>query len=194
MITHVGAGVEANADRGRRAPAPELPGRRRRLAGCRATSTSAGSTWPATPSRWPRRRSRCCRRRSARAAGATIVLDPSQLYLQIHESCGHPTELDRVFGTEASYAGTSFLTTDKLDCGLPLRLGAHRHRRRRDGARRHGHLRLGRRGRRGPGRPARQGGHLRRLPLQPRDGAPDRPALAAARCGPTAGTASRSSG
>jgi TldD protein len=44
----------------------------------------------------------------------TIVLDPSQLYLQIHESCGHPTELDRVFGTEASYAGTSFLTTDKL--------------------------------------------------------------------------------
>ena len=49
---------------------------------------------------------------------ATIVLDPSQLYLQIHESCGHPTELDRVFGTEASYAGTSFLTTDKLEQGF----------------------------------------------------------------------------
>jgi len=48
----------------------------------------------------------------------TIVLDPSQLYLQIHESCGHPTELDRVYGTEASYAGTSFLTTDKLDEGF----------------------------------------------------------------------------
>ena len=48
----------------------------------------------------------------------TIVLDPSQLYLQVHESCGHPTELDRVFGTEASYAGTSFLTTDKLDDGF----------------------------------------------------------------------------
>jgi len=45
----------------------------------------------------------------------TIILHPSQLYLQIHESCGHPTELDRVFGTEAAYAGTSFLTTDKLD-------------------------------------------------------------------------------
>jgi TldD protein len=44
----------------------------------------------------------------------TVVLDPSQLYLQVHESCGHPTELDRVFGYEASYAGTSFLTTDKL--------------------------------------------------------------------------------
>ena len=48
----------------------------------------------------------------------TVVLDPSQLYLQLHESCGHPTELDRVFGTEASYAGTSFLTTDKLDDGF----------------------------------------------------------------------------
>jgi TldD protein len=48
----------------------------------------------------------------------TIILDPSQLYMQIHESCGHPTELDRVFGTEASYAGTSFLTTDKLDEGF----------------------------------------------------------------------------
>jgi TldD protein len=48
----------------------------------------------------------------------TIVLDPSQLYLQVHESCGHPSELDRVYGTEASYAGTSFLTTDKLDEGF----------------------------------------------------------------------------
>jgi TldD protein len=48
----------------------------------------------------------------------TVVLDPSQLYMQVHESCGHPTELDRVYGTEASYAGTSFLTTDKLDEGF----------------------------------------------------------------------------
>jgi TldD protein len=48
----------------------------------------------------------------------TIVLDPSQLYLQVHESCGHPSELDRVFGTEASYAGTSFLMPDKLENGF----------------------------------------------------------------------------
>jgi TldD protein len=48
----------------------------------------------------------------------TVILDPNQLYLQVHESCGHPTELDRVFGTEASYAGTSFLTTDKLESGF----------------------------------------------------------------------------
>jgi len=45
----------------------------------------------------------------------TVILGPTQLALQIHESCGHPTELDRVFGSEAAYAGTSFLTPDKLD-------------------------------------------------------------------------------
>jgi TldD protein len=44
-----------------------------------------------------------------------LILDSTQVALQIHESCGHPAELDRVFGTEASFAGTSFLTTDKLE-------------------------------------------------------------------------------
>jgi TldD protein len=44
-----------------------------------------------------------------------LILDSTQVALQIHESCGHPIELDRVFGTEASFAGTSFLTTDKLN-------------------------------------------------------------------------------
>jgi TldD protein len=43
----------------------------------------------------------------------TLILGPTQLALQVHESCGHPIELDRVLGTEASYAGTSFLTPDK---------------------------------------------------------------------------------
>jgi TldD protein len=43
-----------------------------------------------------------------------IILDSSQLGLQIHESIGHPIELDRVLGTEANFAGMSFLTTDKL--------------------------------------------------------------------------------
>ncbi len=43
-----------------------------------------------------------------------IILDSSQLGLQIHESIGHPIELDRVLGDEANYAGTSFLTPDKL--------------------------------------------------------------------------------
>lgn len=42
-----------------------------------------------------------------------VILEGSQLALQIHESVGHPTELDRVLGMEANYAGTSFLTLDK---------------------------------------------------------------------------------
>jgi TldD protein len=45
---------------------------------------------------------------------STIILDGSQLGLQIHESVGHPIELDRVLGMEANFAGTSFLTLDKL--------------------------------------------------------------------------------
>lgn len=45
----------------------------------------------------------------------TVVLDSSQVALQIHESCGHPIELDRVLGMEASFAGTSFMTLDLLD-------------------------------------------------------------------------------
>ena len=44
----------------------------------------------------------------------TIILDGSQLGLQIHESIGHPIELDRVLGMEANFAGTSFLTLEKL--------------------------------------------------------------------------------
>jgi TldD protein len=44
----------------------------------------------------------------------TLILESSQTALQVHESCGHPTELDRVMGDEASFAGESFLTLDKL--------------------------------------------------------------------------------
>ncbi|HXY48813.1 MAG TPA: TldD/PmbA family protein [Terriglobales bacterium] len=44
----------------------------------------------------------------------TIILDSAQLGLQIHESIGHPVELDRVLGMEANFAGMSFLTLDKL--------------------------------------------------------------------------------
>jgi TldD protein len=46
-----------------------------------------------------------------------LVLDPSNLFLTIHENVGHPLELDRVLGYEANYAGTSFATLDKRDAG-----------------------------------------------------------------------------
>jgi TldD protein len=53
----------------------------------------------------------------------TVVLDGDQVALQVHESVGHPTELDRIYGTEASYAGTSFLKPGDLGS---LRYGSER--------------------------------------------------------------------
>src|SRR6266545_3152119 len=53
----------------------------------------------------------------------TVVIDAEQAQLQVHESVGHPIELDRIYGTEAAYAGTSFLKPDDLDSlryGSPL--------------------------------------------------------------------------
>ncbi len=51
--------------------------------------------------------------KSVEAGKYDLILDPSHLWLTIHESVAHPTELDRVLGYEANYAGTSFLTLDK---------------------------------------------------------------------------------
>jgi TldD protein len=55
------------------------------------------------------------------AATTTLVLDGSQLALQVHESIGHPTELDRVLGDEAAFAGTSWVAPGDLDA---LRYGS----------------------------------------------------------------------
>jgi TldD protein len=51
---------------------------------------------------------------SVEAGSHDLVIDPSNLWLTIHESVGHATELDRVLGYEAAYAGTSFATFDRL--------------------------------------------------------------------------------
>ncbi len=60
---------------------------------------------------------------SVKSGNYDLVIDPTNLWLTIHESVGHATELDRVLGYEASYAGTSFATLDKLNklhYGSPL--------------------------------------------------------------------------
>ncbi|WP_112248837.1 TldD/PmbA family protein [Kribbella monticola] len=60
---------------------------------------------------------------SVEAGQYDVVVDPSNLWLTIHESIGHATELDRALGYEANYAGTSFATLDKLgtlEYGSPI--------------------------------------------------------------------------
>ena len=52
---------------------------------------------------------------SVEAGDYDVVIDPTNLWLTIHESIGHATELDRALGYEAAYAGTSFATPDKLN-------------------------------------------------------------------------------
>ena len=51
---------------------------------------------------------------SCPACVTTLILDADQMALQVHESVGHPTELDRILGSEASYAGTSFVSPGDL--------------------------------------------------------------------------------
>ena len=48
------------------------------------------------------------------AGVTTLILDADQMALQVHESVGHPTELDRILGSEASYAGTSFVSPEDV--------------------------------------------------------------------------------
>jgi TldD protein len=62
---------------------------------------------------------------SVKSGKYDLVLDPSHLFLTIHESVGHPLELDRVLGYEANYAGTSFATLDKWR-GKDFRYGSDR--------------------------------------------------------------------
>ena len=83
-------------------------------------------------------------------AGAyDLVIDPSNLWLTIHESIGHATELDRALGYEAAYAGTSFATFDQL--GTPaVRRPVHARDRRSHRPPRAGVGGLGRRGGGGP--------------------------------------------
>ena len=117
-LTHVGAGVEANAiegDEHQRRSYPDADGGPFRGGGYEYVRSLdlAGRAGPLAEEAVALLSAEQCP-----SGTFTVILDPTQLYMQIHESCGHPTELDRVFGTEASYAGTSFLTTDKLDEGF----------------------------------------------------------------------------
>ena len=76
-----------------------------------------GTAWdfPAELAELPELLAAKLRAPSVKADRYDLVIDPSNLWLTIHESIGHATELDRALGYEAAYAGTSFATFDKLD-------------------------------------------------------------------------------
>lgn len=76
--------------------------------------TGTGWDWAGELERMPGLLAEKMRAPSVRAGSYDLVVDPSNLWLTIHESVGHATELDRALGYEAAYAGTSFATFDRL--------------------------------------------------------------------------------
>ncbi|MGK5640263.1 TldD/PmbA family protein [Streptomyces sp. URMC 126] len=85
--------------------------------------TGTGWDWDAELAELPELLAEKVRAPSVRPGAYDLVIDPSNLWLTIHESIGHATELDRALGYEAAYAGTSFATPDllgKLVYGSPL--------------------------------------------------------------------------
>ena len=76
--------------------------------------TGTGWDWDAELAELPVLLAEKMKAPSVRAGRYDLVIDPTNLWLTIHESIGHATELDRALGYEAAYAGTSFATFDKL--------------------------------------------------------------------------------
>ncbi|MGW2837651.1 TldD/PmbA family protein [Streptomyces sp. NPDC001493] len=76
--------------------------------------TGTGWDWNGELERIPGLLAEKMRAPSVEAGRYDLVVDPSNLWLTIHESIGHATELDRALGYEAAYAGTSFATFDQL--------------------------------------------------------------------------------
>ncbi len=76
--------------------------------------TGTGFDWDTELAQLPERLVEKARARSVEPGRYDLVIDPSNLWLTIHESVGHATELDRALGYEAAYAGTSFATLDQL--------------------------------------------------------------------------------
>ncbi len=131
--------------------------------------TGTGWDFPAELAELPRPAGREAGRALGQGGHLRPDRRPSNLWLTIHESIGHATELDRALGYEAAYAGTSFATFDQLE-QAHLRLPDHERHRRPHGRTRPGQRRLGRRGRRGPAVRHRARRHPGRLPARPADG------------------------
>ena len=123
VVVHSGGGTGGHGHRRRRRAAPLLPEL--------VPRPHQGGRLGARPHARPDRGGRAHRREAVELLSApecpsevtTLILDSGQVELQVHESIGHPIELDRVLGMEEAYAGSSFLTPDDrgtLRYGSPL--------------------------------------------------------------------------
>jgi TldD protein len=113
-IVECGAGISATAIEGNEVQVRSYPN------SFRGNFATQGYEWieklalPDQAERLAEEASQLLTAKPCPSKNTTLILDSSQLALQIHESIGHPVELDRILGTEASYAGTSFLKPEMV--------------------------------------------------------------------------------
>ena len=138
----------------------------RRSVGAGSTCEGEGWDWDAELEAIPDLLAEKVRAPSVVAGPYDLVIDPTNLWLTIHESIGHATELDRAMGYEAAYAGTSFATFDQLGIAA-LRVRGHARHRRPDHPARAGHGGHRRRGGAGPVVRPGPRRHPHRLPAGP---------------------------
>jgi TldD protein len=108
-ITHTGAGIEAIAVSDGEVQQRSFPGSFRGDFGCGGWEFVRAMGLPDNAERVAEEAVVLLSAPECPSDVTTLVLDGHQMMLQVHESCGHATELDRVLGMEASFAGTSFL-------------------------------------------------------------------------------------
>jgi TldD protein len=115
LIMETGCGMSATAVGQGERQTRSYPGSQGRNQQCRGYEMVLEADLPAHGERVGEEAVALLSARQCPAGVTTIILDASQVALQVHESCGHPIELDRVFGTEMDFAGGSFLGLDALD-------------------------------------------------------------------------------
>jgi TldD protein len=114
VITHTGAGIEAIAVSDSEVQQRSYPGSFRGDYVCGGWEYVLDMDLPGNADRTADEAIALLAAPECPSEVTTLVLDGHQMMLQVHESCGHATELDRVLGMEASFAGTSFLGTNDL--------------------------------------------------------------------------------
>ncbi len=113
-LYETGCAIEATAVEGNEVQNRSYPNSIGRHQGCEGWELVERCDLPGNAMRIAEEASALLKAKQCPSGEMTVILDGSQTALHVHESCGHPIELDRVFGSEAAFAGTSFLTTDKL--------------------------------------------------------------------------------